>query len=380
VVEKSSQINSTAKESRFPMVSDTVVNMALGKDGHHLGGSLPRSTTSKTDVRVTDHIRDVHCHPGVPCEYPDVVDFRIIVLTYKRNNSLLELLNSLNNLDMDGDVAALEIWIDRNKTNAVSTEVLECARNFRWNKGRVRVHVQEKQVGVYGQWIDTWRPKLGQPPSRNNVNGAGELVLILEDDMSVSKYAYRWLKAAHRFYANRTDIAGITLQSEGVIIAKNGGDLRPPSDGVAYLYRYSSSWGFAPRGRTWYDFQDWFHKVSTNAKFRPYVKGIISTQWYNNFIKAHTETSMWTMWFIHYCHQYKLYTLYNNIKRLTKNNKTCCLAINRREPGLHYKGRGPKKNARDREMCLTCSWKDDFLRFSQNVSMLEYSGQVRQKI
>jgi len=226
--------------------------------------------TSNVYVRLNQQSLNVDCNPGVPCEYPDVVDFRIIVMTYNRKNSLLVLLKSLNDLYLDGDVASLEIWIDRNKTNGVCKEVVKCARHFRWTKGRVRVHVHKKHVGLYGQWIDTWRPRLGYSatnPSKNSVDGAGELVLILEDDLSMSKYAYRWLKAAHRFYANRTDIAGITLQSEGLIIASVGGDFRPPSDGVAYLYKMVGSWGFSPRARTWYNFQDWFHNVQGTPTF-----------------------------------------------------------------------------------------------------------------
>jgi len=60
-----------------------------------------------------------------------------------------------------------------------------------------------------GQWIDTWRPR-----DDSDV----ELGLILEDDISVSAYAYRWLRAVHRFYRNRSDFAGASLTSDQMSI------------------------------------------------------------------------------------------------------------------------------------------------------------------
>jgi len=49
------------------------------------------------------------------------------------------------------------------------------------------VHVQPRHVGIYGQWIDTWRPTLDSE----------ELVLLLEDDITPSRFMYRWLKVGH---------------------------------------------------------------------------------------------------------------------------------------------------------------------------------------
>ena len=58
------------------------------------------------------------------------------------------------------------------------------------------MHVQSRHVGIYGQWIDTWRPPLD----------SNELVLLLEDDITPSRFAYRWLKV------------GLVTANAGVII------------------------------------------------------------------------------------------------------------------------------------------------------------------
>jgi len=101
------------------------------------------------------------CEPEIPCHYSDEVNLRVIVLTYNRPKSLLKLLASLEDLELDDDSAAMEIWIDRDKkAGIVDNNTLTVANSFKWSRGPTRVHVQKKHVGIYGQWIDTWRPQL----------------------------------------------------------------------------------------------------------------------------------------------------------------------------------------------------------------------------
>lgn len=123
------------------------------------------------------------CRPGVPCVYPDRVDLRIIVMTFSREKSLTTLLTSLNKLETDGATVGLEIWIDRDKKQQVYKPTVDAANAFVFALGKKRVHVQQRHVGIYGQWIDTWRP----------LEGSQELALMLEDDLSVSPYAWRWV-------------------------------------------------------------------------------------------------------------------------------------------------------------------------------------------
>jgi len=82
------------------------------------------------------------CVTGIPCTYSDVVDFRVIVITFNRADSLTKLLRSLNTLVLDGDSAALEIWIDRDRKNGIDQRTLEVASTFHWTAGPTRVHVQ----------------------------------------------------------------------------------------------------------------------------------------------------------------------------------------------------------------------------------------------
>jgi len=99
-----------------------------------------------------------------------------------------------------------------------------------------------------GQWIDTWRP-------RDDTDA--ELGLILEDDISVSPYAYRWLRAVHRAYCHRTDFAGATLQSHSIpILAKRPkGPLEASQNDTVFMYKAVGTSGAAPRPLHWRRFQ-----------------------------------------------------------------------------------------------------------------------------
>jgi len=88
------------------------------------------------------HTNTGSCVTGRPCTYSDQVDFRVIVITFNRADSLSKLLRSLDTLVLDGDRAALEIWIDRHRTKGVDQRTLEVASAFKWKGGPTRVHVQ----------------------------------------------------------------------------------------------------------------------------------------------------------------------------------------------------------------------------------------------
>jgi len=278
--------------------------------------------------------------------------------------------SSVSELAMDGDSVAVEIWIDRDNGNAIDESTLSTARSFRWRHGRVRVHAHQLHVGIYGQWMATWRPRNAS---------TSEMALLLEDDLTISPFAYRWLRAARRFYADRHDLAGFTLQSEGLIRATGDGPFTPPpaAAGAAYLYALIGSWGFAPRPDVWIGFQDWYASVTSGGRqrLRPIVPGLIMSSWYVKFERDKTTSSMWTMWFIYYCSQVRgqLYTAYNNVHSIaaavapTTDDRYIC--VNRREPGLHFSQKSitPQK--------LLRTWRPEFAQFSRTPPVFNYSGE-----
>jgi hypothetical protein len=211
--------------------------------------SLKAKAAVKTMFSGSSQFEDtLVCRTGKPCNtYSDDVDFRIIVLTFDRDVSLLKLLNSLQDLELDGDKAVIEIWLDVDTEGKVNEPTARAAQSFRWKKGPTRVHVQTSHAGIRGQWIDTWRPR---PESR-------EIGLILEDDINVSPMAYRWLKAVHKGMKNRTDFVGATLTSDQMSILSSTpkGPLVAPKNDTILMYKCFGTWGFSPKPEHWRRFQ-----------------------------------------------------------------------------------------------------------------------------
>lgn len=128
--------------------------------------------------------------------------FEIIIITHNRPHSLGRCLKSAQQAFYDRNVIKLSVWIDRfRKDGTFDEEVVQVAKNFSWFHGEKVIHLWDTHVGLYGQWVDTFVPTLGN-----------ERAIILEDDLDLSPYYYIWLKGATKAYTHRGDIFGYTLQ------------------------------------------------------------------------------------------------------------------------------------------------------------------------
>ena len=96
--------------------------------------------------------------------------------------------------------------------------------------------------------------------------------------MDVSKYFFRYLKAAWDFYSKIKEINGICLNDRNCMINRSAriGHLlvRPTGqNNIVYLYGSLCTWGYAPHPDHWKAFQDWYHNnVSHNSNFDPTAK------------------------------------------------------------------------------------------------------------
>ena len=155
------------------------------------------------------------------------VDLRIICIVFNRGFSLSRLLKSLNAVDYLGDKVLLEVWIDRSKKdNSIHANTYIAASKFKFQHGDYLVHNHTRHVGIYGQWMATWKP----------VPNSKEIALILEDDVAVSPQIYRWLKNVHKKYDNRAYIAGYSLQGRSIKHNYTPGYLIAPFRQICMLY------------------------------------------------------------------------------------------------------------------------------------------------
>lgn len=260
---------------------------------------------------------------------------RLIVLTMDRVASLRRLLKSLELAEYQGDRIDLDIWIDRRASNdeadGTMAAMVGAARECKWPYGVRSIHKRVQSAGLYEQWIYTW----------NVTEKSTETALILEDDLEVSRYFYKWLKKARRSYANDPAVGAFTLQR---------GELRPRQiRGVAsgklrmdetkhpvYKYRLLGTWGFAPEKHAWLEFRAWYKEMRL-LEAKPYVANLMTTDWYKAQEKGKAVAStMWSAWWIKFADERGRFTVYANLPGSTT------LASNYREGGMHYSDK-PRK-------------------------------------
>jgi len=86
--------------------------------------------------------------------------------------------------------------------------------------------------------MTTWRPAAAERLPAGDGDGdraEPEVALILEDDMSVSAYYWRWLRAAHRAYDGRSDVSGYSVSHPEMEHA-TGTVLEVPVNFTVFMY------------------------------------------------------------------------------------------------------------------------------------------------
>ena len=157
----------------------------------------------------------------------------IKLLSFTRADSLVRLLQSLTAADYGDDRVHLDISIDRlvpptDASARYNTSVYEAQREahsrvvdissrFEWPHGSKRWRIHDTHVGLVGQWLNAWMPA---------AHDDSTFVLILEDDMEVSRVYYHFLKAAickYYFDPQQFDphLYGISLQNQRHVVGHN---------------------------------------------------------------------------------------------------------------------------------------------------------------
>lgn len=284
------------------------------------------------------------------------VDLRLVVIVYNRAESLRKCLESLNNADYLNDVIHIDVWIDRSVSGIIDDATYKVARSFSFNHGTYQVHNQTKHVGIYGQWIDTWRPR----------KDSKEIAVIIEDDINMSPVFYFYLRAAHRKYKTYPNINGFALQGVSMKHGGERGSLFAPDGNLVFLYPVLGTWAFSPKVNHWLAFTEWFHTNSPNPKFIPNVPNIMPTKWYESGrqMGGNLNPKMWSMWHIYYAYLHNEVTLYKN----SPDKKA--FSINRKEKGLHY-----GSNTKQLDPMIT-TWNDSFINFPDQPIILDINGHV----
>lgn len=227
------------------------------------------------------------------------------------------------------------------------------------------VHIQPVHAGIYGQWIDSWRPR---PNSK-------EIALIVEDDLTLSPWFYLWLKAAYARYHRDPNVMGFSLRGNSIVSGSNTGNwLQLSANHTAFMYKLMGTHGFAPLPGFWRKFQDWYHVNIKNSSFHPYVPDIVLTTWYKQFEEKGTEDSMWEMWVTHFGWINQKFTVYPSLGGFNQGRGE--LIVHRAEKGLHSSG----ERFSDRYINLLLQkWHPSFGRMPDDIIKYDWNGDIIMK-
>lgn len=296
------------------------------------------------------------------------IQLRVIVLTMNRGKSLLRLLQTLQQGIYKDDVVAVDIWIDVVNSSHIDPLVLKIAQNFIWTQGPKTVHIQSTPAGLRGQWLYTWDRSI--PGGLKD--STKEIPLILEDDLVLSPYFWQWLRAGHKAYENRPDIAGFTLQRDpGTLRIIDRKKIEPSQN---FLFPFVGSWGFSPTSKHWNNFTRWARIYQKHEHlYKPYVVGTIFTEWYKTFEKQGRcpgRNCMWTQLHLKYTSMFPdRYTVYANCPYETS------LSSNYRETGVHY-GAGSVGLGQKTDEILKNNFPSSLYSFVPNASKFNIQGHV----
>lgn len=139
----------------------------------------------------------------------------------------------------------LIISIDKNDNELV----YELADKYVWEFGRKIIIKQQKQLGL-----------------REHILNCGDLtlnndaIIMLEDDLIVSKSFYRYAIQSVNFYSSDPNIAGISLYSYRLAETVNRPFIPLQDDSDIYFMKVPSSWGQIWTKEQWLRFRDWYNE------------------------------------------------------------------------------------------------------------------------
>lgn len=208
----------------------------------------------------------------------------IVVVAYNRPRSLARLLNSLRNSTYEDRDVELVISIDY-QDSANHDAVVKLASEFDWEYGEKTLIVHPTNLGL-----------------RSHVLFCGDLsekygaIIMLEDDLVVSPYFYKYATECLLFYADDTRIAGISMYNHTTNFSCNLPFQLVGECHDVYFLQIASSWGQAWSQRQWRSFRDWYagNQVLDDSDDIPTpIVNWPETSWLKYFIKFMVQRNLY---------------------------------------------------------------------------------------
>lgn len=176
----------------------------------------------------------------------------IVVVGYNRLSSIKRLLGSLENAYYTLQDIPLVISIDCSGDE----ELYKYVQNYLWPFGDKYVIIHEKRLGL-----------------KHHIFSCGDLtrffkgIILLEDDIYVSRYFYTYALDASNYYDTEDQVACIALYNK--VINENVYIPFVPYRDAADVYatQIAITWGQCWTKKMWAGFSDWLKENSSNIDF-----------------------------------------------------------------------------------------------------------------
>ena len=168
----------------------------------------------------------------------------IVVVGYQRAKSLNRILHSISNAVFEDMNIPLIISIDYSDCN---NDVIDIANSFKWKYGQKTVRTFDANQGL-----------------RNHIIQCGDIsiiyggVIILEDDLFVSPYFYKYAIEAMNYYKDDERIAGIALYSYQVNNFAQREFIPLKSEYDIFFSKMAVTWGQCWTKNQWTNFKEWY--------------------------------------------------------------------------------------------------------------------------
>jgi len=167
----------------------------------------------------------------------------IVAVGYNRVESMKMLVQSICEADYDGDTVDFVISVDKGKNQS---EIVKAVETIEWKYGNKIIRAFPEKQGL-----------------RKHILQCGDLtekydaVVVLEDDLLVSKAFYKYVKNAIGFYDEDRRIGGISLYSYAANEFANK-PFTPAYNGYdTFIMQVAQSWGQCWTQRMWQEFRMW---------------------------------------------------------------------------------------------------------------------------
>jgi hypothetical protein len=215
----------------------------------------------------------------------------IVIVTFNRPKSLERLLMNIAQAHYEDTPVDLVISIDFQDSDSHSA-VTKLAREFEWSKGSKHIIEHSTNLGLRAHVL-----------SCGDLTSKYDSIIMLEDDLVVSRFFYDYTSKALNFYDNEEEIAGISLYNHKRNFL-NGLPFELLGDHHDnYFLQIASSWGQAWTKKQWSSFKSWYEQNLSSAEaMNQTPRGILN--W---------PESSWLKYFIRYLVSQNKYFVYPKI-------------------------------------------------------------------